>query len=65
MNMTQYLMSRGYSLEEIQTIFEEFEYQRQQEVWVAQDPYGQEPMDWDAVDDAQVERRWPEAEDFA
>jgi uncharacterized membrane-anchored protein len=65
MTVTQYLVCQGYGQEEIRTILEEMEYQRQQELWVAADPYGQEPMDWDAFDHAQVDRLWPEAEEIA
>jgi hypothetical protein len=65
MTVTQYLTTQGCGQEEILTILEEMEYHRQQELWVAQDPHGDEPMDWDAFDDAQVDRLWPEAEDFA
>ena len=52
MTVTQYLTTQGYAQEEILTILEELEYQRQQERW-------------DAFDDAQVERLWPEADEFA
>ena len=52
MTVTQYLTTQGYAQEEILTILEELEYQRQQERW-------------DSFDDDQVERLWPEAEDFA
>lgn len=65
MTMTKYLTTQGYAQEEIRTILEEMEYHRQQERWVEQDPHVHEPMDWDAFDDAQVDRLWPEAEDFA
>jgi hypothetical protein len=65
MTVTQYLMTQGCGQEEIRTILEEMEYHRQQELWVSQDPHGDEGMDWDAFDDAQAERLWPEAEDFA
>jgi hypothetical protein len=58
--MTEYLMSQGYSTEEIQTILEEVEYQyvrggtfyselldEDLEAWVAADPYAYEgePVD--------------------
>ena len=72
MTVTQYLVCQGCGqeeirtiLEEIRTILEEMEYHRQQELWVAQDPHGDEGMDWDAFDDAQAERLWPEAEEVA
>jgi uncharacterized membrane-anchored protein len=52
MTVTQYLTTQGYAQEEILTILEELEYQRQQERW-------------DAFDDAQVDRLWPEAEEVA
>lgn len=64
--MTEYLMSQGYSSEEIQTILEECEYQyvrggtfyselidEDLEAWVAADPYAYEgePTDVEIFDD--------------
>ena len=64
--MTEYLMSQGYSSEEIQTILEECEYQYVRggafyselldediEAWVAADPYAYEgePVDIEVFED--------------
>ena len=65
--MTEYLMSQGYSSEEIQTILEECEYQYASgafyteivermdavEAWVAADPYAYEgePVDIEVFED--------------
>lgn len=54
--MTEYLMSQGYSSEEIQTILEEIECHRKDEellAWVAADPYTfeGEPVDIEVFED--------------